>query len=132
MASNWGGSRKGAGRPADEAITAARIGLELFQAACRRHKLTILRRFMKIVEEGEAKEALEAGKVVLAYGFGKPRETVQVEGEVITRYEYGSFEEVKQVLTERGLPIDRLLQAKVLDLDVVSDDGDAGRGSNSL
>jgi hypothetical protein len=114
---NWGGKRVNAGRPCDEATSRARIGLELFQIACRQHNTKILDRFMQMVEQKEDHRlALDAGQVILAYGFGKPRETVVMEGEVITRQEYGSFDELKQVLIERGLPVDRLLEVTPLDL----------------
>jgi hypothetical protein len=117
MANGWGGKRQGAGRAADAAITAARIGLELFQSECRQHKSEILARFLQLVmQDDDRKLALDAGLAVLAYGFGKPRETIMLEGEVVTRHEYGSFDELKQVLIERGLPVDRLLEAQSLDL----------------
>jgi hypothetical protein len=114
MAEGWGGSRKGSGRP----IEAARIAFNLFQTDCRQHRQEILARFMQIVRSDDARMALQAGEMILAYGFGKPRETINVEGEVITRYEYDSFDELKQVLIERGLPIDRLLAAMPEDLEL--------------
>lgn len=118
MANGHGGKRINAGRAADADITAARIGLNLFQTDCRQHKETILKRFLEIVEQRtDHKLALEAGKLILDYGFGRPREVITVDGEVVLRQEYESYEELKKVLLERGLPIDRLLEARVLDVE---------------
>lgn len=116
MANGWGGKRENSG-PKGSVISAARIGLELFQDACRQHKTEILTRFLELVKQDEDRRlSLDAGLAILAYGFGKPRETITLEGEVITRHEYETFDELKEVLIARGLPVDRLLEAQALDL----------------
>lgn len=50
-------------------------------------KLAVMRRLLKIAEEGSDKDSLKAIELLLAYVYGKPAQTVDVSARVIAEYE---------------------------------------------
>lgn len=50
-------------------------------------KLAVMRRLLKIAEEGSGKDSLKAIELLLAYVYGKPTQTVDVSARVVTEYE---------------------------------------------
>lgn len=50
-------------------------------------KLAVMRRLLKIAEEGSDKDSLKAIELLLAYVYGKPAQTVDVNAKVIAEYE---------------------------------------------
>lgn len=50
-------------------------------------KLAVMRRLLKIAEEGSDKDSLKAIELLLAYVYGKPTQTVDVSARVVTEYE---------------------------------------------
>jgi hypothetical protein len=110
--SGWGGKREGAGRkPGALVHTNA-----WFKNLVRAETVDSLERLKQLRDQSEDLHvAFNATMALLAYGWGKPKDTIAVEAEV--RTEYRSYNELALAIADRGISLDSILKLKQLDLE---------------